>query len=159
MRNAFILCLILSRFSTRRECLTVRSTLFKAVFEVDFLRKLTNCPGKEVFGIFGILIDDLIVSTCAPLVDRAIGYNTTRVNHAARDCFDDNSCELIRLVDFSSVEELNLLERSAGFFGSVSECIGRPITARKQSVEISPEQSVDCSTLDLLNFFLLLKHV
>ena len=70
-RDSFSFPKVLGGLSSSREAcsLTWRNILFDTIAERNLCRELTYCFHEEIFRIFLISVDCLVVSTSAPLVD------------------------------------------------------------------------------------------
>lgn len=101
---------------------------------------------QALFGTFGVLTEVLVVTACAPLVDRSIVKQASRVNQATSYRFNTDSVQLVLIL---SIEELDLLESSASVFVAMPQGEGGSIAARIETVQACSSEGVDRATFDL----------
>ena len=101
---------------------------------------------QAFFGTLRVLTEVLVVTACAPLVDRSIVKQASRVDQATSYRFDIDSIQLVLIL---SIEELDLLESPASILVAMPEGEGGSITARVETVEACSGEGVDRATFDL----------
>ena len=154
-KSSRIILLHSYRLFTRRNspCVDIRGRL-NTISKNNFSWILTD----RFFFYLVVFRNVLVVTTCAPLVYWSIVKNTSRMNETTSNCLDSHSLKHLYIVK-DSIEELNLFEVLLCLPRSVSKSEGRTITAWKKSVHASSHNSVDWTTLNLLDSLFTIKKI
>jgi hypothetical protein len=117
---------------------------------------LTWVLANRLFFDFIILWDVLVISTCAPLINRPINKDTSWVNESTCNCLNSYSWDHLHFV-LISIEKLDLLEGFLCLPRSMPKSKCWSISTREKSVHASSDNCMNWSTLDLLYFLFVVK--